>query len=142
MNILDFEESGSEFFEYETVQRVWGKDTEISVTFENKELKKGVDEDEVSLRGIVRLLSAKLRFVEENRSEVEKTILAANIEGLTENDISSLDVNWALFIYYADIAECELFLYLEPKTDVLDGAEIAVTVHNDNALTFDEIVDA
>lgn len=32
MNILDFKES--EFFYYETMQKVWGRETEITVIFE------------------------------------------------------------------------------------------------------------
>lgn len=142
MNILDFEESENEFFDYETVQKVWGKETDISVTFENKEPGKKLDKDELSLRGIVRQLGLKLRFVEENRAEIERVILAANIEGLTENDLKTFDINWALFNFFVDVEEYELYLYLGSQTGVLDGAEIVVTVHNDNALTFDDIVDA
>lgn len=142
MNILDFEESENEFFDYETVQKVWGKETDISVTFENKEPGKKLDKDELSLRGIVRQLGLKLRFVEENRAEIERVILAANIEGLTESDLKMFDINWALFNFFVDVEEYELYLYLGSQTGVLDGAEIVVTVHNDNALTFDDIVDA
>lgn len=142
MNIMDFEESENEFFDYETVQKVWGKETDISVTFENKEPGKKLDKDELSLRGIVRQLGLKLRFVEENRAEIERVILAANIEGLTESDLKTFDINWALFNFFVDVEEYELYLYLGSQTGVLDGAEIVVTVHNDNALTFDDIVDA
>lgn len=140
MNILDFEESESDYFDYDTVQKVWGKDTDISVVFDNKELGKGLDKDEISLRGVVRLLGSKLKFVEENRAAIEKTVMSANIENLTENDLKMLDLNWALFTYFVDEGECELYLYLESETDVLDGEEIAVTVHNDNTVTVDDIV--
>lgn len=142
MNILDFEESENEFFDYETVQKVWGKETDISVTFENKEPGKKLDKDELSLRGIVRQLGLKLRFVEENRAAIEKAVMAANIEDLTESDLKTFDINWALFNFFVDVEEYELYLYLGSQTGVLDGAEIVVTVHNDNALTFDDIVDA
>lgn len=141
MNILDFEESSNVFFDYETVQKVWGKDADITVSFENYNDKKP-KADEVSLRGIVRLLSDKLKFVEENRAAVEDVVAAEDIEELSESDIKSLKINWVLFIYFVDIEKCELTLYLEPQTDVLDGAEIAVVVNDDNSLTVDDIVDA
>lgn len=141
MNILDFEVSANEFFDYETVQKVWGKETDISVMFENKKTGKQIDKGKVSLRGIVRPLGLKLRHVEENRAAIEKAVMAANIEGLTESDLKTLEINWVLFIYFVDVEECELSIYLGSQTDVLDGAEIAVTIQNDNTLFVeDELV--
>lgn len=55
--------------------------------------------------------------------------------------MKTFEINRALFVFFVDVEECELYLYLGSQTDVLDGTEIAVTVHNDNAPTYDEIVD-
>lgn len=140
MTILDFSKSKTDCFDYDTVQRVWGGDVDISVVFDNKELGKSLDKEEINLRGIVRLLSAKLKFVEDNRSAVNAAVLSADIEGFAEGDLKTLYISWMLFTSFVDTGTCELYVYLASETDVLDGAEIAVTVHNDNTITFDDIV--
>lgn len=138
MTILDFEKS--ENFDYDTVQTVWGGDVDISVVFDNKELGKSLDKEEINLRGIVRLLSAKLKFIEENRDVINSAVLSADIKGFTDEDLKTLDISWILFTSFVDTGDCELYLYLASETDVLDGAEIAVTVHDDNTVTVDDIV--
>lgn len=138
MTILDFEESES--FEYDTVQKVWGGDVRISVTFENEERFERLEKEEFNLRGVVRPLSARLKFVEENRDAINAAVLSANIEGFSEEDLKTLNISWMLFISFVDTGKRELLVYLESDTDVLDGAEIALTVYDDNTVTFDDLV--
>lgn len=137
MNILDFEESES--FEYDTVQKVWGSDVRISVTFENEERFERLEKEEINLRGVVRPLSERLKFVEENRDAIDAAVLSANIEGFSEEDLKTLNITWMLFVSFVDTGNRELIVYLESDTDVLDGAEIALTVYDDNTVTFDDI---
>ncbi len=140
MTILDLKESENAFSDYDVKQMVWGKDTDISVVFDNMELEKSPDKDKISLRGVVRQLGDKLKFVEENRSAVNAAIMSAEIENITEDDLRTLEIAWIMFTSFVDTGECELYLYLESTTDMLDGEEIAVTVHNDNTVTFDDFV--
>lgn len=140
MTILDFEPSENDYFDYDTVQRVWGGDVDISVVLDNKALGKSLDAEDAGLRGFVRRLGAMLRFLEDNRAAVEEAVITADIEDFAVDDVKTLYISWMLFTVFADTGESELYVYLASAADVLDGAEIAVAVHDDFTVTFDDIV--
>lgn len=137
MNILDFNESDKQWVDYETVQKVWGDDIEISVVFELEEREEELEPEEINLKGVVRPLAEKLKFVEENREIINKAIAEADIEGFTEDDWKSLFITWILFTKYVDTNECELYIYFGFDHD---ESEIAVTINNDNTVTVDDLV--
>lgn len=139
MNILDFNESEQKWFDYDTVQMVWGNDIEIFVVFEVKEREDELKPEERNLRGVVRPLAEKLKFVEENRKIIEETVAEADIEGLTVDDLKSLSITWILFTKYVDTGEFELYIYFGFDSDTTDDAEIAVTINNDNTITVDDL---
>ena len=139
MNILDFNESEQKWFDYDTVQKVWGNDIEIFVVFEVQEREDELKPEERNLKGVVRPLAEKLKFVEENRKIIEETVAEADIEGLTVDDLKSLSITWILFTKYVDTDECELYLYFGFDPDTTDDAEIAVTINNDNMITVDDL---
>lgn len=140
MTILDFEVSENDSFDYDTVQKVWGRDVDIYVLFTDEKHRELMDKEDIDLRGMVRQLSAKLKVVEENRDAVNAAVLSANIEGFSEDDLKTLVIDWILFLSYVDTGNCELCVYLGTEPDVLDGAEIAVFVHSNNTIAFDDLV--
>lgn len=140
MNILDFHKSEEPWFSYDTVQRVWGEDIEINVVFDNAKDVTRLNPEEISLRGIIRPLAEKLKFVEENRKIIEETIAEADIEGLTVDDLKLLSITWILFTKYVDTGEFELYLYLGFGSDTTDDSEIVVMINNDNTVTVDDLV--
>lgn len=133
ITILDFEQSKSNSIDYDTVQKVWGENVKISVVLKEG-FKLGVDEKEKMLRSYLRVISAKLKFVEENRGAINAAILSSDIAGFSEEDLKALYINWALFVSFADTGDCELYVYPASEADAPDGREIAVTVFNDNTL--------
>lgn len=107
ITILDFEQSKSNSIDYDTVQKVWGENVKISVVLKEG-FKLGVDEKEKMLRSYLRVISAKLKFVEENRGAINAAILSSDIAGFSEEDLKALYINWALFVSFADTGDCEL----------------------------------
>lgn len=140
MNILDFNKSEEPWFSYDTMQKVWGEDIEINVVFDNAEDERELSQEDMNLRGVVRPLSEKLKFVEENRKIIEETVAEADIEGLTVDDLKSLYITWILFTKYVDTGEFELYLYLGFGSDTTDDSEIVVIINNDNTVTVDDLV--
>lgn len=140
MNILDFNKSEEPWFSYDTMQKVWGEDIEINVVFDNAEDERELSQEDMNLRGVVRPLAEKLKFVEENRKIIEETVAEADIEGLTVDDLKSLYITWILFTKYVDTGEFELYLYLGFGSDTTDDSEIVVIINNDNTVTVDDLV--
>lgn len=140
MNILDFNKSEEPWFSYDTMQKVWGEDIEINVVFDNAEDERELSQEDMNLRGVVRPLAEKLKFVEENRKIIEETVAGADIEGLTVDDLKSLYITWILFTKYVDTGEFELYLYLGFGSDTTDDSEIVVIINNDNTVTVDDLV--
>ncbi len=139
MNILDFEELDNSAFNYRTVQKVWGDETEINVAFENEVAFDPPKERDINLRGVIRPLWEKLKFVEENRSAINEAIVAANLKVFSADDLKKIELCWALLVYFSDTGNCELTLYLNSAPDLFDDEDIAVTICVDGSLTVEDL---